>query len=98
MKKIVFSLIALVFVGWAGFALAQDDMNSIPKQAVKTVKPAASRAQQITNRIDEQTDKIKQGVEGKVIPAAEAKKYRAKLAAIRAQLKKYLRKNGRKRD
>jgi len=97
MKKIIYSLMAAMAAGWAGFARAQDDMNSIPKQTIKKAV-IVSRAQKITNRINDQTLQIQQGVAGKIINKAEAKKYTAKLAAIRAQFKKYLRKNGKKKD
>jgi len=98
MKKSAFWIAIVSLLSLAGLASAQD-MDSIPRQAPREVKKAnVSHLQQVKNRIADQTKKINEAVRSKIISSSEGKKFTAKLASIRKQLSRYMKKNGKKKD
>jgi len=100
MKKSIGWILSALFLGLTGFAWAQSDMNDIPKQRAMTESKNlhVSHLQQVKSRIGDQTKKINDGVQSKILSAAEGKKFNAKLASIKKELGRYMKKNGKRKD
>jgi hypothetical protein len=96
MKKNVLSLFTVITVGIAGFAFAQDATQVAKAQAKPMVSKKSGHPHivQLKDRIQNQLNQIKEGMDAGTLSATDAEACRAVLNSVVAKMKAVSEKNG----